>query len=175
MSLAEHARRELELCGQYAEDPGYSESIIRAVEAFASYGHSGGSAMCAREQLHALLGFKPLSPLTGDPAEWVDHSDMSGTPLWQNKRDPSVFSTDGGKTMYSVEVSVMSEMSLEQRLMQVIDRFEHDLKYNYGRIAQLREEIRQALADDARESMGEAVEVVHIHADAGAHAGGEIS
>lgn len=44
MSLVEHARRELELCGQYAEDPEYSESLIRAVEAFTSFGHSGGSA-----------------------------------------------------------------------------------------------------------------------------------
>lgn len=92
MSLAEHARRELELCGQYAEDPEYSESIIKAVEAFASYGHSGGSAMIAREQLHALLGYKPLSPLTSDPAEWIDQSAISGYPLWQNKRDHSVFS-----------------------------------------------------------------------------------
>lgn len=103
MNLVEHARRELELCGQYAEDPEYSESIISAVEAFASYGHSGGSASVAREQLHALLGFKTLSPLTCDPAEWVDRSDISGTPMWQNARDPAVFSTDGGKTWYSLD------------------------------------------------------------------------
>jgi hypothetical protein len=103
MSLVEHARRELELCGQYAEDPDYSESIIRAVEAFASYGHSGGSAMVAREQLHALLGFRPLSPLTSAPAEWTDQSEVSGVPMWQNKRDPSTFSTDGGKTWYSLD------------------------------------------------------------------------
>lgn len=103
MSLTEHARRELELCGQYAEDPEYSESIIRAVEAFASYGHSGGSAMCAREQLHALLGWKVLSPLTSDPAEWIDQSEASGVPMWQNRRDPSVFSADGGQTWYSVD------------------------------------------------------------------------
>lgn len=103
MSLAEHARRELELCGQYAEDPAYSESIIKAVEAFASYGHSGSSAMVAREQLHALLGFKPLSPLTSDPAEWFDHGECSGTPLWQNRRDSAVFSTDGGKTWYTLD------------------------------------------------------------------------
>jgi hypothetical protein len=102
MSLTEHARRELELSGQYAEDPEYSESIIKAIEAFASYGHSGGSAMVAREQLHALLGYKPLSPLTDDPAEWIDQSEVSGTPMWQNKRDPSVFSADGGKTHYTV-------------------------------------------------------------------------
>lgn len=102
MSLTEHARRELELCGQYAEDPEYSESIIRAVGAFASYGHSGGSAMVAREQLHALLGFKALSPLTSDPAEWIDQSEASGSPMWQNRRDPSVFSTDGGRTWYAL-------------------------------------------------------------------------
>jgi hypothetical protein len=103
MDLTEHARRELELCGQYAEDPEYSESIIKAVEAFASYGHSGGSAMVAREQLHALLGYRALSPLTSDPAEWEDRSEISGAPLWQSKRDHSVFSADGGKTWYSLD------------------------------------------------------------------------
>jgi hypothetical protein len=113
MSLAEHARRELELCGQYAEDPEYSESIIRAVEAFASYGHSGGSAMCAREQLYALLGFKALSPLTSDPAEWIDQSKASGgTPMWQNRRDSSVFSPDAGQTWYSVEHSAALQSAL---------------------------------------------------------------
>ena len=100
MTLAEHARRELELCGQYAEDPDYSESIIRAVEAFASYGHSGGSAMCAREQMHALLGYQALSPLTSDPGEWIDQSEASGYPIWQNRRDPAVFSENHGTTMY---------------------------------------------------------------------------
>jgi hypothetical protein len=101
MSLAEHARRELELSGQHAEDPEYSESIIKAVEAFASYGHSGGSAMIAREQLYALLGFKALSPLTDDPAEWIDRTKESGgVPMWQNKRDSTAFSEDGGQTYY---------------------------------------------------------------------------
>ena len=49
-SLVEHAKRELELCGQTAEDPAYAASIVAAVEAFASYGHSGGSASVAIEQ-----------------------------------------------------------------------------------------------------------------------------
>jgi hypothetical protein len=104
MSLVEHAKRELELCGQYEEDPEYSESIIKAVEAFSAYGHSGGSAMVAREQLHMLLGFKTLSPITGNPDEWVDQSEISGTSLWQNKRDPSVFSNDEGRSWYSLEI-----------------------------------------------------------------------
>jgi hypothetical protein len=109
-TLAEHARRELELCGQYAEDPAYSESVIAAVEAFTSFGHSGGSAPVAREQLHALLAFKPLAPLTSDPAEWQDQSDASGTPMWQNRRDPAAFSTDGGQTWYSLDDGAPSGM-----------------------------------------------------------------
>lgn len=103
MSLEEHARRELELCGQYAEDPEYSESIIRAVREFSSYGHSGGSASVAIDQLHRLLQFRTLSPLTNNPDEWIDRSDISGTLMWQNRRDPSAFSTDKGKTWRYVD------------------------------------------------------------------------
>lgn len=98
-NLVDHARRELELCGQAAEDPAYAESIVKAVEAFVSFGgHSGGSAMLAIEQLHTLLQFKNLAPLTDDPDEWLDVTDMSGAPLWQNRRNSTAFSQDGGKT-----------------------------------------------------------------------------
>lgn len=103
MSLVEHARRELELCGQTAEDPWYAESIINAVAAFAAYGHSGGSAMVGREHLYQLLGFGVLSPLTADPAEWTDRTEISGTPMWQSTRNPSAFSVDGGATHYLVD------------------------------------------------------------------------
>jgi hypothetical protein len=103
MNLIEHATRELGLCGQTAEDPEYAASIVKAVEAFASYGHSGGSAMVAVEQLSRLLRFQPLSPLTAATDEWFDHGEMSGTPLWQSKRDPSAFSEDGGATHYLVD------------------------------------------------------------------------
>lgn len=103
MSLVEHAIRELELSGQAAESPEYAQSIVAAVAAFASYGHSDGSASVAIEQLHRLLQFKTLSPVTSDPDEWVDRSEMSNTPLWQNKRDSSCFSTDGGQTWYSLD------------------------------------------------------------------------
>ncbi|MEU3452153.1 hypothetical protein ABZ671_00720 [Micromonospora sp. NPDC006766] len=100
MSLVEHARRELELCGQFAEDPAYAQSIIAAVAAFASYGHSGGSAGIAIHQLTTLLQHGNLSPLTDDPDEWHDVSEMSGHALWQNRRNSEAFSTDGGKTFY---------------------------------------------------------------------------
>lgn len=103
MSLVEHARRELDLCGQTAEDPAYAQSIIAAVAAFASYGHSGGSAMCAAGQLDALIRYKPLSPLTAAPDEWMDRSVESGYPMWQNVRDSSAFSKDGGVTHYLLD------------------------------------------------------------------------
>lgn len=103
MGLVDHARRELELCGQMKEDPAYAQSIIAAIAAFASYGHSGGSAMVALEQIHNLLQFRPLSPLTSNSDEWLDHSGISGSPLWQNIRDPAAMSRDGGKTWYFVD------------------------------------------------------------------------
>lgn len=98
MSLVEHAKRELELCGQFAEDPAYAQSIVAAVAAFASYGHSGGSAGVALHQLTALLRFEALSPLTSDPDEWVDHGGV-----WQNRRDSRAMSGDGGKTWWYVD------------------------------------------------------------------------
>ncbi|MEU0078553.1 hypothetical protein ABZY58_11705 [Micromonospora tulbaghiae] len=100
MSLVEHAKRELELCGQFEEDPAYAQSIVAAVAAFASYGHSGGSAGVAIHQMTTLLQFGSLSPLTDSPDEWFDVSEMSGTPMWQNRRNSEAFSTDGGKTYY---------------------------------------------------------------------------
>lgn len=99
-NLVEHARRELELCGQTAEDPKYAAPLVATVEAFTSYGHSGGSAMVAVEQLNRLLRYETLSPLTSSPAEWNDVSEMSGTPLWQSTRNPAAFSRDGGHTWY---------------------------------------------------------------------------
>lgn len=103
MTLVEHARRELELLGQTAEDPGYSASIVAAVAAFSSYGHSGGSAMVAVEQLYDLLRYRTLTPITSNPDEWIDRSEISGRPFWQNLRDSAAMSTDGGQTWYFVD------------------------------------------------------------------------
>jgi len=102
-NLVEHARRELDLSGQTEEDPGYAASIVAAVAVLASFGHSGGSAMIAVEQLHTLLQFRTLTPLTSDPDEWEDRSAISSSPLWQNRRDPAAMSTNGGQTWTFVD------------------------------------------------------------------------
>lgn len=104
-TLVEHARRELELCGQTAEDPGFAASLVAAVAAFASYGHSGGSAGCAVEQLGVLLRFGALSPLTDDADEWLDRTAESGTPMWQSRRCPAAFSDDCGWTFWLLDDS----------------------------------------------------------------------
>ena len=99
-------------CCHYDHDPpgirmlvGTAHQLLRrlgsaAIAALASYGHSGGSMSVAIEQLHTLLQFRTLSPLTSDPNEWRDRSPESNSPLWQNRRDPAAFSKDGGAAWY---------------------------------------------------------------------------
>lgn len=101
-NLVEHAKRELEFAN-VEED--VRPSLIAAVEAFASYGHSGGSAAVARMILFQLLGFEPLGGLTDNPDEWMNVSGFYDTrqAVWQNCRHSSAFSLDGGKTYYLLD------------------------------------------------------------------------
>lgn len=103
-NLVEHARRELKTSGQVAEDPAYAAHLIAAVAAFASYGHSGGSAVVAVGQLTRLLQWEPLTPITDNPEEWQevafldDAGEVADRGWWQNIRDSRALSRDGGKT-----------------------------------------------------------------------------
>lgn len=94
--LVLHAMRELALAGN---DEDFDNSIIAAVEAFASYGHSGGFASFAIPMLNDLLLYKNLTPLTDDPKEW-NQVEMGEEACWQCVRNPEAFSNDGGKTYY---------------------------------------------------------------------------
>lgn len=97
MSLVEHAQHELALI---EEDPELVANLVAVVAKFAEYGHSGGSAPFAIAYLGKLLRFEPLSPLTSNPDEWIDRTEISSEPMWQSKREPRAFSKDGGKTWY---------------------------------------------------------------------------
>lgn len=97
MSLVEHARREMELVG---EEPYVIDWMVSVVAKFAEFGHSGGSAMICIPLLNSLLQFENLSPLTDDPAEWEDRSEISGYPIWRSARNSKAFSNDGGKTYW---------------------------------------------------------------------------
>lgn len=98
-NMVEHARRELEGIG---EEPDTIDWYCRVVAEFASYGHSGGSAAVTADMLGRLLRYEALRPITSDPAEWVDVSEMSGSPWWQNARDSRAMSHDGGQTYWLV-------------------------------------------------------------------------
>lgn len=108
MSLVEHAKSEL---ARINEDPELTENLVATVAKFAEFGHSGGSAPIAIHYLTKLLSFEPLSPLTSDPAEWIDRTEISGTPMWQSTRDPKAFSTNGGKTWYRLGEDTKPEPS----------------------------------------------------------------
>lgn len=97
MSLVEHARRELELVG---EEPEVIDWYCKVIESFNEFGHSGSSAEHTTRVLEQLLRYKNLTPLTDDPEEWADVTEYTAenTPLWQSKRNPEAFSTNGGKT-----------------------------------------------------------------------------
>lgn len=99
-NLVEHAKRELDLIG---EDEDMRNHLVAVVEKFSEFGHSGSSAEHAADRLNDLLRYKALSPLTDAPEEWMDRSEMSGYPIWQNKRDSRAMSHDGGKTYWLVD------------------------------------------------------------------------
>jgi hypothetical protein len=106
-SLVEHARRELDiLANKKGAEPDYllDEVLVKCVEVFASYGHSGGSVSWAIPVLSELLQFKNLSPLTTNPDEWMQVTDggllYRGYDVWQNRRNSEAFSHDHGITYY---------------------------------------------------------------------------
>lgn len=112
-NLIRHAQTELSLVGLYDEDSDYGGMIGRSTEdlirVFAMQGHSGFSASWVMDLFTKLASHESLTPLTSNPDEWVDVSEASGRPLWQNKRCPSAFSENGGATYYLLDESVYDE------------------------------------------------------------------
>ena len=95
MTLAEHVRHELELVG---EEPEIVDWYVKVAETFSEFGHSGASAEYTLRVLEQVLRYKNLTPLTDDPAEWMDVSEYTEGPMWQNIRNSGAFSQNGGKT-----------------------------------------------------------------------------
>lgn len=103
-----HAMREMELAGLFGDDEdgdglrqsAINDQVLAMLRIFCAEGHSGSSAEYTIDLLTNLLRRRPLTPITNDPREWIDRSEESGKPLWQNERDSEAFSEDGGKTYY---------------------------------------------------------------------------
>jgi len=108
-SHVEWAEAELRRAGLFDEDSDYGgmmgEEVLRLVKAFSEAGHSGFSAGMAAHIFGLLAAWKPLTPLTGDPSEWMHiEVDVAGNDItWQSRRNPACFSRDGGRTYYDVD------------------------------------------------------------------------
>lgn len=79
--------------------------ILKMVETFADEGHSGFSASYAVGILEKLLRFEPLTPLTGEPSEWVQ---VSGN-AWQNRRCSHVFKDAEDGSAYDIDAVIFRE------------------------------------------------------------------
>lgn len=98
MSLVEHAEKEMRLAGLYEKDSDYGgmipEAVMALVKAHSGQGHSGGSHWLVMQIFNKVINFETLTPLTTDPAEWMDVCDKdthTGKPVYQNRRNPSWF------------------------------------------------------------------------------------
>lgn len=105
--LTQYAKDELTRAGLFGKDSDYGGMLgtaaLEIIEVFAKQGHSGLSASMVTQLVEKLMRFQPLTPLTYAPDEWNDVSAESGTPMWQNRRKSTTFSTDGGKTHYDLD------------------------------------------------------------------------
>jgi hypothetical protein len=106
-NLIDHAKYELELAGLFDADSDYDgmigKAVMELVKVFAEQGHSGFSAHQTLLLFNEVANYKPLSPIGVSADEWINVSEMSNEPMWQNKRRGSTFSRDGGKTWYDID------------------------------------------------------------------------
>ncbi len=119
--LINHAKKELSIAGYNIDvdidsinsDTDYANMIAKGalelINVFSNQNHSGMSAGLVLQLFNKLVNFENLSDITSNPDEWTDVSDISREPLWQSKRNPSLFSKDGGKTWYNVNDKVVKE------------------------------------------------------------------
>ena len=89
------------------------KAVLRLIKTFSKQGHSGFSAHWVRELFNKLANWETITPITPDPDEWDDTYDRVGDGekgvLWQNKRNPAIFSNDGGKTWWHVDGDTLEE------------------------------------------------------------------
>ena len=84
MSIISQAKAELERINFGEED---TAAMVDILQRFFHQWDSGGSVWAVAPILQRCIAGKPLSPLTGEDDEWLDHGDG----VFQNKRISSVF------------------------------------------------------------------------------------
>ena len=99
MSIIEQAKDELRRINFGDED---TAAMVEILERFFEQWDSGGAVFVVAPILQRCIAGKPLSPLTGEDDEWVEHGDG----VFQNKRCSTVFKDPrfhDGKLAYDLE------------------------------------------------------------------------
>ena len=81
---------------------------------FCKQGHSGMSAEFTIALIERLLKGDILTPLTNNPDEWMNVTEMNGSQLHQSKRKFSCFSDDNLKTFYDIDEECNKEFELDE-------------------------------------------------------------
>ena len=109
MSLEQFAKSELTRAGYFDADSDYGgalgEAVMKMIGIFADEGHSGASAAMAVHIFSKVAMYEPLTPLTGDDAEWMDVGDG----ILQNVRCSHVFKENG--EAYDIQGRIFREPS----------------------------------------------------------------
>jgi len=115
-NLVDHAHTELSRAGLFDKDADYGGmigiAVMELIAIMAKQGHSGFSAGWVRDLFNKLSNYENLTPITSNPDEWMDVNELCGDnagEMWQNRRNPAIFSTDGGQTWYNVDDKVIKE------------------------------------------------------------------
>jgi hypothetical protein len=102
-NLVRHAKAELEHAGCFDKTAMYGgmvgDAVLELIRVFAAQGHSGMSASIVRSLFAKVAAWEPLGPITSAPDEWMEVS----TDTWQCRRNPSCFSSNGGRTYYDID------------------------------------------------------------------------
>lgn len=113
MSLVEYAQEELQRAGWFDKDSDYAglvgPAVIEMMKQFAAEGHSGYSAHLVLHIFERLASYRPLTPLDNpmEKKEFIDHTEISGgQQTFQSTRHSSLFSEDGGKTWYDINLRI---------------------------------------------------------------------
>lgn len=112
-NLVHHALTELRATGNFDGDRMSALAAHGAIDllrVFSEQGHSGFSASFMRHLFDKLAAYKPLGPLTGADSEWSDVGELSGEPMWQNRRCSHVFKAGDGRA-YDLDAVIFEEPS----------------------------------------------------------------
>lgn len=116
------AERELHYAGLFDKDADYggmlAEQVLKLCKTFSNGGHSGFTAYATLEIFTQLATWRALTPLTDSSNEWmhIEESMAGNATTWQSLRQPSCFSTDGGRTFYNIDEKMSMWRQVLRRL-----------------------------------------------------------